>query len=336
METIVIRDDFNEDIIDMTIMVTRLCNYNCVYCIENIPYDKSNNIVFIDLEKVIEFIHKTLEYFKTKTINIRIYGGEPTLHTGLYDFCQRLNSISRINIIEIFTNFSLDVQAAIDYLKIDKVSMFTSYHTNKMMSGKQYLNKVLACNDYHDKLTCNIMFENDYDEEALKLYKLFQKTWNSGIYKKTKTELIPIFSTAYAKSEYQKQSIQKMLAINKLFNEKLPFTIYDSERNVSKDYKVVGVNSLNFYNWKCSSGVNSIFIDQYGDVYPCGGVYTKRNVYYKNIVVKNIFRDKLEDIYVSVICQSPDCVLCVPLKVENVNKSKVSIYNIKEKFTINV
>lgn len=66
-------------------------------------------------------------------INIRIYGGEPTLHPGIVEFCSKLNAYQQILIIEIFTNFSTDINQFNKLLNIHKLQLFISYHVSVLM-----------------------------------------------------------------------------------------------------------------------------------------------------------------------------------------------------------
>lgn len=339
MYTTVIRDDFKENVIDMTFMITNKCNYTCTYCIENIPYLKSDEFKWLDLIKTLEFINKYIKTYPTNTINIRIYGGEPTLHPDLPKFCQQLDIIPQINIIEIFTNFSTSYELFNRLLSISKVNLFTSYHTSKLMSDKEYLNKLLKFNkQFYNKIVCNIMLENieaKTFDDTYKLYKMMIKIQKNTLYNKIRTELIPLFSTQKYNSSYKKCSYNIFEIINNLNNEKVSFTLIDNNNIKTKTTKVVGFNSFNFKTWLCTSGKNAIFVDSVGDVYPCGGLYTKRHDIYHAAIRKNIFQiANINDIFQYTICPHTDCVLCVPMKVENLNKIDVPINDTDIKYNI--
>ena len=69
----------------------------------------------------------------------------------------------------------------------------------------------------------------------------------------------------------------------------------DNFNNKTEFKKVVGYDSLNFKNWICSSGENAFFVDPFGDIYPCGGLYTKRKIIYNHTKMKNIFTKNIEN-----------------------------------------
>lgn len=322
MYTKVVRDDFDEKVIDMTFMVTNKCNYNCQYCIENLQYLNPHDILFLDLQKTLSFINKYCNTYDNK-INIRIYGGEPTLHPELIDFCTKLSQNEHILVIEIFTNFSLSYEFYKKLLLIPKLHLYTSYHVNIIMSDEQYLSKILKLNQFAEKITSNIMLENSSDinfENSYNLYKKLMKIWKINTFKKTLTNLIPLFSTKKYKSTYYTPNFKLFDILNSYNNIKIGFSLYkDNTLEIEKKYNVVGYDSYNFKGWQCSSGKNALFVDMLGDVYPCGGLYTKRHSIYENIKLKNIFNSTFNEIFQNTICPHNDCVLCVPMKVENIN-----------------
>lgn len=335
----VTREDFDEHVIDITFMITNKCNYNCKYCIEKIPQEKAK-VQNLDLQKMTQFIYNYKNAYPNNKINVRIYGGEPTLHSSLFDFCKQLNSISEIQIVEIFTNFSASCDIFCDLLKLEKLHLFTSYHTNCIMSENDYLEKLYkVCNitNASEKITCNIMLENNNKDFQSKTYKLYKQL--ISLQKKQKCnsliELIPLFSTAYYDSVYDKQYSKLFDLVNKLNNIKVKFLLADFDGSTIIEHKVCGYDSYNFKGWQCTSGKNAIFIDPYGYIYPCGGLYTKRNEF-KKMFIKNIFDyiDNIKAMFECTICPHSDCVLCVPMKVTNVNYIDIPIDNTDEKFTV--
>lgn len=99
------RKDFKKDNLLLTIMITNICNYNCIYCIENIPYNITEK-KFIDIKQIFIFIEKIHLLYADKKISIELYGGEPTLHPEFYTLCKKLSTYNYITYIDIYTNLS--------------------------------------------------------------------------------------------------------------------------------------------------------------------------------------------------------------------------------------
>lgn len=147
-------------------------------------------------------------------------------------------------------------------------------------------------------------------------------------------ELVPLFSTIYFASSYTDKQMQLLNAVIKFNNTKIKFKVI-SDKEVKTVSKVVGYHSFNFNGWQCTSGKNAIFVDAIGDVYPCGGIYTKRHAIYKNVKLKNIFTNRLEDMFSYILCPHNSCVLCVPMVVKNISNSNNSIIDVDNIFNEN-
>lgn len=205
-----------------------------------------------------------------------------------------------------------------------------------MMNNDQFFNKLFSLSKEHlNKITCNIMLENideDYFNATYSLYKKIIKT-KIALSSKMLVELVPLFSTSNYVSNYSSKQMTLLNNVIKFHNTKIKFRIIHDgkEETVSK---VVGYHSFNFNNWQCTSGKNAIFVDTVGDIYPCGGLYTKRHIIYKNVKMKNIFNDKLEDMFVYTLCPHSSCVLCVPMIVKNTTNIDKSIVDTDNKFNI--
>ena len=336
MHKTVIRSDFDETSIDMTFMVTTFCNYNCIYCIERIPAQEKTDLM--DLSKAITFIKDYIRLFPSHKISVRIYGGEPTTHPDLLDFCEKANSLPEVTIVEIFTNFSADYIFYEKILSMPKLHIFTSYHQSDIMSENEYIEKLTQLSRYLEKMTLNIMLENCMEEsfnETYCLYKTVMKKFRRYSDGKAKIELIPLFSTKDYYSSYGEKNHNILEMVNDRNNEKIEFTVIDEKGHASKTKKVVGYHSFNFKNWLCTSGKNAIFIDTQGYVYPCGGLYTKRHEIREMSERVNVFNQKpVKDMFKKTICPHNDCVLCVPMKVENVKDVMAPIEETDEKYAI--
>ena len=90
--------DFNNHYLILAFICDK-CNYNCIYCYNKKP----RSFINLDLLKFYNFLCKLKEHLN-KTINLELIGGEPTLHSDLYDFCKKCKDNGII--VTIYTNFS--------------------------------------------------------------------------------------------------------------------------------------------------------------------------------------------------------------------------------------
>lgn len=67
----------NENSLDLTINVTKACNFRCSYCYEDF---KDLNMSYKEKEIIFKFIKSKIENSNIKTINISWFGGEPLLN----------------------------------------------------------------------------------------------------------------------------------------------------------------------------------------------------------------------------------------------------------------
>lgn len=93
------------NMLDLTIAVTRSCNYNCVYCFEKNELGVGN-ISNETIDEIIKFIEKKLKEHNFKSIRIVYFGGEPLLNiSAIKEIDCRLKAITSIPIIgHITTN----------------------------------------------------------------------------------------------------------------------------------------------------------------------------------------------------------------------------------------
>lgn len=93
------------NMLDLTIAVTRSCNYNCIYCFEKNELG-TGNISNETIDGIILFIEKKLTEHDFKSIRIVYFGGEPLLNvSAIKEIAHRIKNITNIPIIgHITTN----------------------------------------------------------------------------------------------------------------------------------------------------------------------------------------------------------------------------------------
>ena len=125
------------------LIITYKCQLTCNFC-----FIKHNNILIndqklynkinLDLDQTLIFIKKFHEITK-RDIHLKILGGEPTLHTGLFNFLQNLKNLDYIKNIVVFSNLMSSIETYIKILSIGNVEFDLSYHmTNTHKFNKKF------------------------------------------------------------------------------------------------------------------------------------------------------------------------------------------------------
>jgi MoaA/NifB/PqqE/SkfB family radical SAM enzyme len=114
---------FDENALTLFIFITNKCNYSCVYCCEKLLLGNT----FLDLKKMYDFILFLYHKYDFKKYYLDIYGGEPTLHPDLYDFCKKIYELDKHIYLEMFTNFSKSIDFYNKLLALN-VKLIITYH----------------------------------------------------------------------------------------------------------------------------------------------------------------------------------------------------------------
>lgn len=108
----------------ISINITNQCNFNCEYCISNVPHQITLNYISITaIRYIVEMINM---YLQNSNIHVIVTGGEPLLHPKLNDIISELYKIRNLQIIYIYTNGSYDIQNTIIYY--NKIYFILSFH----------------------------------------------------------------------------------------------------------------------------------------------------------------------------------------------------------------
>ena len=303
---IIKRLDYSENIILITIMLVDFCNYSCVYCIEELT--KKHNCNFVDIELVFQFISYVHSLYADKEISIELYGGEPTLHPNILKLCKFLQSLSYINAIDIYTNFSASAELYQQLLNLN-CHLSITYHASQC-DKKKFLSKLRSFITYN--ISVNVMYEHDYIDESFHMHKFLLSL--SSKYKNLKLELGLIFPTKLYVKTYTHADFLKFRLIDKIYNEK--FVYCDIVEN--KQYIVSAYNMLNTHNCICSAGSQSMFISPDNFFYPCNMLY-RTNHHKKSI--NDILAAKFE--FTKTHCLEQCCYPCLPIKIELTTRNLV-------------
>ena len=94
-------DNFNREITYLRISVTDRCNYRCIYCCPEKPFEFIPHPDILRYEEMVEIIEEAVELGISK---VRITGGEPLVRKGIIDFISQLNHIKNLKDISLTTN----------------------------------------------------------------------------------------------------------------------------------------------------------------------------------------------------------------------------------------
>lgn len=187
----------------MTIMLTKLCNYNCVYC-----YQETHNSEVISDEVIVtitQYVKNHLDKFNYKGIRVNWYGGEPLLCIdsirkithSLIAICKNKNISYKAS---METNGSLLLDAGESFVKetfLDQVQItvdgMLDYYTHvKKATCDNFESVVMALTKFCDiiDIKVRINYDDFHKNEVYKLinYLLDERKLN----KKIKIYVAPI------------------------------------------------------------------------------------------------------------------------------------------------
>jgi len=165
------------------IMINEMCNLQCSYCFADEFVNKEiqkkpncGNMTFEDFKRAVDFVLKD-----SPRGEIRIIGGEPTLHPEFKKLMEYIINDSRISRIHIFTN-GLLIDKFMSIFSSPKVTCLINLNSPNDMGEIKYkktMNNIRTLiNEYYqrDKITIGINmykegFDYEYIVEAMKEFK---------------------------------------------------------------------------------------------------------------------------------------------------------------------
>lgn len=184
--------------------ITNLCNYNCKYCSEGLPYRKNEDKWNISLDIVKYVSYMITQYLSTFNIYICLIGGEPLLHPQLFEIIQIFEKNKHVKGLYLLTNNSIDVKNIFMY-KI-KIPIYFSFslHTDEMkrigyekqfeifVANVKYLLQICENSHYVIEILHNMLLSKDYHLQIQKHL--------ADIFDKKSVYMIPIHSTKWFNS----------------------------------------------------------------------------------------------------------------------------------------
>ncbi len=94
-------DTFGREISYLRVSITERCNYRCIYCQSEKPFEFIPHQEILRYEEIVEIIKEAVNLGITK---VRITGGEPLVREGIVDFIRQLRKIDKLEDISLTTN----------------------------------------------------------------------------------------------------------------------------------------------------------------------------------------------------------------------------------------
>ena len=94
-------DNFGREISYIRVSITDRCNYRCIYCQSEKPFEFIPHQEILRYEEIAGIIKEAVNLGITK---VRITGGEPLVREGIVDFIRQLRKIDKLEDISLTTN----------------------------------------------------------------------------------------------------------------------------------------------------------------------------------------------------------------------------------------
>ena len=295
---------FKDDTYYIRWNITRLCNYYCDFCIQGNrdkhlldSRDEASIIRNKISNKIIDFIEKKLNN-KYKKINIYLIGGEVTILNDFIEILKKIVNVKFNGVIKFYitTNLSCDISLiksikSIFYENKNRVLIITASYYKEFTSEKEFINKVKYL---YEKNKINYILSKLSKKKILKKNNIYVTVAypiiNDLDYKKyllfKKKYIFKCNSINYIIIRKYNESISDKLK-NKLnrFNYKnIKVTLKDHSvhyftNNSKLNMAINNTHKFNPYKMKCDSGINSLSIDNIGNVSRCQSCKKQSFVY---------------------------------------------------------
>lgn len=230
------------------------CNYSCSYC----PFAKrkSNQA---ELKKDFQQLNRFYREIENTTFDkpVGIFFtpyGEALIHNYYIEMMAKLSKLKSIKYVSCQTNFSFDIDKFLGLIKendgdLSKIKLWATYHS-EMIDPEIFSNKAKIISEHIDISVGMVAIPGKSDEVVE-----FREVLSQNIY-------LWINGKAREKSRYTKKEIDKLINVDPLFGSEL------FRHKVEKNC--------------CTSGVESIFIEANGDIYPCNINKNKLGNFYES------------------------------------------------------
>lgn len=313
----------NYEYFTLIVKTISYCNFNCEYCCENCNFQiKKEKINYNDL--YIFIINNYYFFIKfCKYIKISLYGGEPTLHSGLLEFCEKIFNFNKNIYLELYTNFSQDIIFYKMLLYKFNIKIICTYHNNKLNTTKNFYQKIISIDKYYlNNIFINIMYEKKYIYDNIQLYyKLIKFLKENNIILNIYPFIKIVRDTNTYKNKYTQLELENFKKIQKFNLKPIVYTIDNQNNKYYYSIDDLENFSLSFNKWLCNAGKTSLYINCNGNIYKCVSQIDLEKKQNKQFFIGNI-KNKYKKINISQnFCQTTCCT--------DYDSKKINIFKIK-------
>lgn len=305
----------------VTSTIIDACNYDCQYCFNSAQRKDSK----IDLKDFFQLLVKLRDENTTRTLNIVLIGGEPTLHQDLEWLCQKVDDELDNSEINICTNFTKPVGWYAKILKnCQKTNFILSWHSTRSDPiNKSFLEK-LKCLEalVEDKSRYEVLVmaeTNNFENSllALNLVKSICRRNNSS-YPIVEFNLLK--QTCSFRHKYTQDELM-VFSKKKILNDDFHIVSVDGKMSKLRINDIVETDSFSFTGWDCDARKTNIYVHVDGQIYPCYGYYLAKKKPIAKLGQLDSSRILSDDL---MKCQAPICGLdcCYTSKYKNTLENK--------------
>ena len=264
--------------------VADVCNYACQYCYNNMPRTKT----CLDLSMLLNFV-KFIRQKTTKTIELDLIGGEPTLHPDLLKFCIELQSVPNL-VATIYTNFATNI-SLLKQLEEANVKFEATWHSQ----CKDFETRIAQFNTNSFR-TITLMYEKEHTQQVIDIANRLNRHYNIDIQPVILDNRFDSYTELQIKqlNEYEK-------------NENKSNTVFALEYN-DNSIEYLTHNDIyhkmhyNYRHWICNAGYDLLYVHFDGNVYPCDGFF-----FMKKHSIANIYNITPSFKLKKTLCLSDSC-----------------------------
>ena len=116
------KDRFERKIEYLRLSVTDLCNYRCIYCMEESGVRKKSHSEILSIEELTDIVKAT---YMLGIRKVRLTGGEPLLRRGILTLCENIKAIDPDIELSLTTNGSLlyDMAQPLKKAGVDRINL---------------------------------------------------------------------------------------------------------------------------------------------------------------------------------------------------------------------